>query len=122
MDLLETGKIIVLLGGLAAIYYNINKAVRMMAGKGEGREITNNPLHVQKQSRPATLEDVIRLEKRVVRLEDDVHGMKSDSVKAREKIHEELTEIRDRIDDKFTDMSDELREIGRAVGRLEGGQ
>lgn len=122
MDPLEAGKLIILLGGIAGLYLKLNQAVRTMSGKGDAREITNNPLHVQKQSRPATLEDVKRLEGRVVRLEDDVHSMKDASVKAREKIHDELTEIRDRMDDKLGDLSDELREIGRAVGRLEGGQ
>ncbi len=120
IDPMEAGKLIVMLGGIAAVYLRVNKAMREMVGKGEGREITNNPLHIQKTSRPATLEDVKRLEARVVRLEDDVHGMKADSIKAREKIHDELTDIRDRLDDKFTDLGDELREIGRAVGRLEG--
>lgn len=120
MDPLEAGKLILLLGGIAGVYLKLNQAVRTMNGKGEGREITNNPLHVQKQSRPATLEDVKRLEARVARVEDDVQGMKADSLKAREKIHEEMTDFRDRMDDKLTDLSDDLREIGRAVGRLEG--
>jgi hypothetical protein len=120
MDPLETGKLLIMLAGIAGLYLKLNQAVRTMNGKGEAREISNNPLHVQKQSRPATLEDVKRLEARVVRLEDDVHGMKTDSAKAREKIHDELTEIRDRMDDKFTGLGDDLREIGRAVGRLEG--
>lgn len=120
MDPTELGKLALQLGALAALYLKMQQMMRHAAGKGESREITNNPLHVQKQSRPATLEDVKRLEKRVDNLDGDISRMKTDSLQAREKIHDELTEIRDRMDDKLGDLSDELREIGRAVGRLEG--
>lgn len=120
IDPMESGKLIVLLGGIAAVYLRINKAMREMVGKGEGREITNNPLHVQKQSRPATLEDVKRIERRVDHLEGEMKEMMHDEERWREKMRDDMTDLRIHLDDKMTDISSELREIGRAVGRLEG--
>ena len=126
MDTLEVGKLIVLLGGMAGIYLKLQQAMRAMAGKGEGREITNNPLKIQEEPRHATHADLARVEKRMNHLERDIHEMKQDSLKAREKIHDEITDLRDRMDDKLETQSEiardqaaTLRAIERSLGRLE---
>ena len=120
MDPVEIGKLIVPLAALAGIYLKLQSAVRQMAGKGEGREITNNPLHVQELSRPATIHDVERVERRVALMEMDMKEMKRATDQFRERLRSDITEMRDRMDDKLITVSEELREIGRAVGRLEG--
>ena len=119
-DPLSIGTLILGLAGLAAIYSKINSAIRQMAGKGEGREITNNPLNTLNHSRPATMEDVKIIADRVAKLE------KNQSINAtafQAATHENSTKIddlRDRIDDKLENLTDKLGEISRAVGRLEG--
>lgn len=120
MDPLEVGKLLILLAGMAGVYLKINQAVRSMTGKGDAREISNDPLKVQETVRPATIDDVKRVERRVTKIENEMSEHKKDSANAREKIHDELSEIRDRMDDKFSLVNDKLGEIGRALGRLEG--
>lgn len=126
MDSLELGKLLILLGGMAGIYLKLQQALRTMAGKGDAREITNNPLKVQEEPRHATHADLTRVEKRMNHLEREIHEMKQDSLKAREKIHDEISDLRDRIDDKLEtqaeiarDQAATLRAIERSLGRLE---
>lgn len=127
MDPLEAGKLIILLGGLAALYLKINKAMREMTGKGELREISPNPLNVQEHHRHATMEDVEAVQKRVARLEKHVLKVESNQVD----IENKIDGMRDRLDDKIDDLkesmsdnkdlvSEKLGEVLRAVGRLEG--
>lgn len=120
MDPVEIGKLIVPLAALAGIYLKLQSAVRQMAGKGEGREITNNPLHVQELARPATIHDVERVEKRVYFIERDIKEMKRDTDDFREKLRGDITGMRDDISDKVQTQNEALRELTRAVGRLEG--
>lgn len=120
MDPLQLGTLLLLLFGLAGGYLKINQAMRAMVGKGDAREISNDPLKVQETARPATIHDVDRVERRVTKIERDLIDHKNDAQKAREKIHDDLSEMRDRIDDKMDTISDDIREITRAVGRLEG--
>lgn len=120
MDPLETGKLLILLAGLAGIYLKMHQAMRTLTGRGEAREISNDPLKVQETVRPATIHDVERVEKRVSQIERDLGDQKEAATAAREKINEQLTDMRDRMDDKLGIINDELRSIGRAVGRLEG--
>lgn len=120
MDPLETGKLIIMLAGLAGLYLKLNQAMRAMSGKGDAREISNDPLKVQETVRPATIHDVERVEKRVTKLEREVIEHKTETARYREKLSENITELRDRMDDRFITVSDDLKEIGRAVGRLEG--
>jgi chromosome segregation ATPase len=120
MDPLETGKLLIMLAGLAGVYLKINQAVRAMSGKGEAREISNDPLKVQETIRPATIHDVERVERRVTKIERELGDQKEAAQAAREKINDQLTEMRDRIDDRFITVSEDLKELTRAVGRLEG--
>lgn len=120
MDPLETGKLLIMLAGIAGLYLKLNQAVRSMSGKGDAREISNDPLKVQETARPATIHDVERVERRVVKLEDDFKDHKTSSDRYREKLSQTITEKFDRMDDKVSTVNEELREIGRAVGRLEG--
>ena len=69
MDPVELGKILVPLAALAGIYLKLQTAIRQIAGKGDAREITNNPLNVLAQSRPATMEDINHVALRVLTLE-----------------------------------------------------
>jgi tetrahydromethanopterin S-methyltransferase subunit G len=91
-----------------------------MAGKGEGREITNLPLHVQETSRPATMADVEMVARRVTKLEQQLVVNANLSATSHDKMLSKLDDIRDRMDDKLCSVTDRLQEIGRAVGRLEG--
>lgn len=120
MDPLQVGTLILLLFGLAGGYLKINQAMRALVGKGESREISNDPLKVQETARPATIHDIQAVERRVTKIEKDLATQKEDAQRAREKINEQLTDMRDRLDDKFSSLSDDVREITRAVGRLEG--
>lgn len=120
MDPLETGKFMLMLGGLAGLYLKINQAARAAAGKGEPREITNNPLPVQEASRPATMEDVRLVDHRVSKLEHRLDAHITDSRKATDDLREDVGDLRDRIDDRMTRIDDALRELTRSVGRLEG--
>jgi Tfp pilus assembly protein PilN len=126
MDPLETGKLLILLAGLAGLYLKLHQALRAISGKGESREISNNPLKVQEEARAATVHDLQRMEKRISHIENEMRGMKQDSLKAREKIHDEISDLRDRIDDKLEaqadiirDQANTLRAIERSLGRLE---
>ena len=120
MDPLETGKLLILRAGLGGLYLKRNQAVRAMAGKGEAREISNDPLKVQETVRSATIDEVKRVERRVERIEQEIKDSKKESQAWREKLSDDLTELRDRLDDKTGSICEELREISRAVGRLEG--
>jgi hypothetical protein len=124
MDPLEAGKLLIMLAGLAGLYLKLNQAVRQMAGKGEGREITNNPLNVREAPEFITRRECGILhhgfESRLTHLEVRFDKHISDVKETTDAMREDLTEIRDRMDDKFSTVSEELREISRAVGRLEG--
>jgi hypothetical protein len=120
MDPVEIGKLLVPLAALAGIYMKLQSAMRQMAGKGDGREITNNPLIVQGSARPATMDDVDLLARRVTKLEEQIIA---NARHAEDSSHETLKtiyDLRDRIDDKLGTVAEKLQEIGRAVGRLEG--
>lgn len=117
---IETGKLIIQLGAVAALYLKIQTAVRAMAGKGEQRELTNDPLHVQEKKRPATMEDVKRVDDRVTALEKRIVGHMKDSAEERHELTAKVDDLRDRVDDRMGKLSDDIREISRAVGRLEG--
>jgi hypothetical protein len=120
MDPLETGKLLIMLAGLAGLYLKLNSAVRAMSGKGDAREISNDPLKVQETVRTATLDDVKRVEKRVTKVEGEISAMKRHSDEWVSDIRDDMSELKDRMDDKFSDVGDKLQEISRAVGRLEG--
>jgi DNA integrity scanning protein DisA with diadenylate cyclase activity len=120
MDPIETGKALVMLAGLAGLYLKVNQAVRAMAGKGEAREISNNPLNVQETSRPATIDDVNRVDQRVSKLERRIERHMQESTDQREDVRESITDLRDRMDDKFSLVTEDIKEISRAIGRLEG--
>lgn len=119
-DPLEIGKLVVLLGGLAGIHLKLQSALRGLAGKGEAREITNNPLNTQAVSRAATMEDVEAVARRVTRLEEQIIVNARTAEDSSHHLLQNISELRDRIDDKLTTVSDRLSEITRAVGRLEG--
>ena len=119
MDPLQIGELLIPLAGLAGLYLKINQAVRTMSGKGEAREISNNPLHVQEAPRPATVLDFQRLERRMDKLEKDVKANQIETGQFRDKIHDEIAELRDRMDDKLTTHGETLRSIERSLGRLE---
>jgi len=121
---IEIGTLVLQLGAVAAVYAKLQSAMRQMAGKGEGREITNDPLNVR-----AAEEFVSRrecgimhrgLEGRVARLEtrfaEHIHEAKATT----DKLRDDLSDIRDRMTDQFAVQHDTLRAIERAVGRLEG--
>lgn len=118
-DPLEIGKLLVLLGGLAGIYLKLQSALRQMAGKGDAREITNNPLNTQNISRPATMEDLGRVDDRVSAVEKRLQDNQTATEQWRMSISEDIIDLRDRIDDKLDGVNDSLKEINRAVGRLE---
>lgn len=117
---LELGQFLLMMGAVAALYLKIRSAAREMAGRGELREISPQPLEVTEAKAPATLRDVARVEKRVVRLEGEVQGMKRDNETARDKMHDEMRDLRDRMSDQFQSQGETLRTIERALGRLEG--
>ena len=120
MDPLELGKILVPLAALAGIYLKLQTALRQMAGKGESREITNNPLNVLSQSRPATMEDINHVALRVLTLERRFESHMSEMQTTTAAIEESVSDLRDRIDDKLGEMDSTLREMSRSLGRLEG--
>lgn len=108
------------LAALAGIYLKLASAMRQMAGKGDAREITNNPLNTQNISRSATMEDVEAVARRVTKLEEQIVCNARTAEDASHQLLQNIGELRDRIDDKLTTVSDRLSEITRAVGRLEG--
>lgn len=116
----EIGQTLLTLGAASALYFKIQSAVRQMAGKGDAREITNNPLITQDSPRPATLEDVQREAHRITALERRLDAHISESRAANHDLQDSMTKLRDKIDVCMRDMNDELRELIRAVGRLEG--
>lgn len=117
---MEIGTLLLQLGAVAALYAKVQSAVRQMAGKGEQREITNDPLRTQDSPALATLRDVERVEFRVVRLERELKDIGKENDVFREKMHDELREVRDRMGDQFQLLGETLRTIERSVGRLEG--
>lgn len=119
-DPVEIGKLLILLSALGGIYLKLQSAMRQMAGKGEGREITNNPLNTQAISRAATMEDVEAVARRVTKLEEQIVRNARTAEDTSHQLLQNIGELRDRIDDKLTTVSDRLSEITRAVGRLEG--
>jgi len=124
MDPLEAGKLLILLAGLAGLYLKLNQAVRQMAGKGEGREITNDPLNVREATEYVTRRECGFLhhsfDSRLTHLEQRFDKHIGEVKTTTDALRDDITELRDRMDDKFSTISEELREIGRAVGRLEG--
>lgn len=120
MDTVEAAKLLVPLAMLAGLYLKVNKAVRTMAGKGDAREISNDPLKVQETVRPATLEDVKAIEKRVARLEKEFKEHTLEADRFRDKIYSEITDLKDRMTDQLLIQGETLRSIERSVGRLEG--
>lgn len=120
MDPYETGKTLVTIGGMAALYLKMQSAVRAMVGKGEAREITNNPLNTTHQARAATMDDVNHVAHRVTLLERRIEEHMKETSLACHDNGEKVDDLRDRMDDKFDKLNDTLGEITRAVGRLEG--
>lgn len=120
MDPLELGKLLILLAGLAGLYLKLNQGMRQLAGKGEAREITNNPLHTQSVSRPATMEDLNVVALRVLHLERRFESHMAEMQSTTEGIEQKVSDLRDRLDDKLTSMDETLREMSRSLGRLEG--
>ncbi|MEO5915575.1 MAG: hypothetical protein ABIS50_15180 [Luteolibacter sp.] len=119
MDYLETGKFLAQLAAVAACYLKIQSSIRAMAGKGEQREITNNPLNTQAVSRPATMDDLGQVSARVTNLENRIEHNQGSAEKWRESLSEDITDLRDRMDDKFEVVTDTLQQLNRSVGRLE---
>ena len=124
MDPLELGKFILMLGGMAGIYLKINQAVRSATGKGEPREIANNPLNVREAPEFMTRRECsihhINFENRLTSLEHRFNNHLAEIKTTTDDLKTDVQELRDRMDDKFETVSDSLREITRAVGRLEG--
>ncbi len=120
MDPYEIGKLSILLGGMAGLYLKMQSAVRSMVGKGEAREITNNPLNTTHQPRTATMDDVNHVAHRVTLLERRIEDHMKETALACHDNGEKVDDLRDRMDDKFQKVTDTLQEITRAVGRLEG--
>jgi hypothetical protein len=124
MDPLETGKLLILLAGMAGVYLKIHQAMRTMAGKGEGREITNDPLNVREAPEYVSRRECGMLhhglENRLTHLELRFDRHISEVKTTTDALREDITGLSDRMDDKFATVSDTLREISRAVGRLEG--
>ena len=120
MDPLEAGKFILMLGGMAGLYLKINQAARAAAGKGEAREITNNPLNTQNVPRVATMDDVNHVARRLTGLEMRIDAHISESRATTHDLQTSVTDLRDRMDDKLATMDETLREMSRSLGRLEG--
>jgi hypothetical protein len=120
MDPYEVGKFLLILGGIAGLYLKMQSAVRAMAGKGEQREITNNPLNTTHQPRTATMDDVNHVAHRVTLLERRIEDHMKETTLACHDNGEKVDDLRDRMDDKFDKVTDVLGELTRAVGRLEG--
>lgn len=125
-DPLEIGKFIILLGALAGIYLKIQASLRQMAGKGEMREISPNPLPVTHAARQATMDDILHLERRLVSLENRFDSHMTTNAAQIERVRDDITELRDRVDDKMDanaellhGYAETLRQIERAIGRLE---
>jgi hypothetical protein len=124
MDPLEIGKFILMLGALAGIYLKINQAVRSATGKGEPREIANDPLNVREapefMSRRECAIHHHSFDARLTNLENRFDRHITDIKTTTDGLREDITDLRDRVDDQFATVNDSLREITRAVGRLEG--
>ena len=119
-DPVEIGKLLILLAALAGIYVKLQSAIRQAAGKGDAREITNNPLNVLAHSRPATMEDINHVALRVLTLERRFESHMSEMQTTTAAIEDSVTDLRDRLDDKLGAMDSTLREMSRSLGRLEG--
>lgn len=124
MDHLETGKLLIMLAGLAGVYLKINQAMRAMTGKGEPREISNNPLKVQEVPEYMSRREggilLHALELRLTHLEARFDKHIGEVHRTTEELRDDIESLRDRIDDKLGTMADDIREISRAIGRLEG--
>ena len=124
MDPLETGKLILMLGGMAGIYLKVNQAVRSATGKGEPREILNDPLHVREVPEFMTRRECSihhhNFEARLPNLEHRFHTHRTHTKTTTADTQTKMPEPRDRMDDRFITVNDSLRDITRAVGRLEG--
>lgn len=124
MDPLELGKFILMLGGMAGLYLKINQAVRSATGKGEPREIANDPLNVREAPEFMTRRECAihhhNFESRLTSLEYRFDKHITDIKTTTDALRDDITELRDRVDDRLTKIDDSLREITRAVGRLEG--
>lgn len=124
MDPLEAGKLLILLGGLAGIYLKMGQAMRTMAGKGEAREITNDPLNVREVPEYMSRREggilLHALEMRLTHLEARFDKHIGEVQKTTDALRHDIESLRDRLDDKLSTMSEDIREISRAIGRLEG--
>ena len=124
MDPLEIGKFILMLGGMAGIYLKINQAVRSATGKGEPREIANNPLNVREAPEFMTRRECsihhINFENRLTSLEHRFNNHLAEIKHTTDDLKSDVEELRDRMDDRMGRIDESLREITRAIGRLEG--
>lgn len=122
---LEIGKFLLTLAALATAYAKIQSSIRSMNGKGEMREITNNPLNTQKVSRTATMEDVENVTKQVKTLERrfDKHldGIETNQIEIEHKVDGLKDSMNDRFDDFRDRIDDKMEVLNRSIGRLEGG-
>lgn len=124
MDPLELGKLILLLGGMAGLYLKINQAVRSATGKGEPREIANNPLNVREAPEFITRRECAlhhhNFENRLTSLEHRFNNHLSEIRETTDGLKSDVADLRDRMDDKLSTMDETLREMSRSLGRLEG--
>ncbi len=124
MDALELGKFILMLAGLAGLYLKMNQAMRQLTGKGEAQEITNDPLNVRKAPEYVSRRECNILhhgmESRLAHLEHRFDLHIAEVKTTTDALRGDVTELRDRMDDKFELVTDDLKEISRAIGRLEG--
>lgn len=124
MDPLELGKLILMLGGMAGLYLKINQAARAAAGKGEPRELTNDPLNVREAPEYMTRRECsihhINFENRLSSLEHRFNNHLSEIRQTTDDLKSDVADLRDRMDDKLSTMDETLREMSRSLGRLEG--
>lgn len=120
---LDLGQLLILLGAAAAIYLKLRSALREMAGKGEAREIANDPLNVREAPEFVTRRECgilhHSLELRMTNLETRFERHSTDVKDTTDKLREDVADLSDRISDRFLNQAETLRAIERAVGRLE---
>ena len=124
MDPVEIGKLIVPLAALAGFYLKIQSSIRSMAGKGDMREITNNPLNVREAPEFMTRRECsihhVAFEHRLSSLEHRFDKHIQEAKATTDAIRDDLSDIRTALGDRMGHIDDSLREITRSVGRLEG--
>ncbi len=125
---LELGQFLLTLAALAGLYLKLRTAARELAGRGELREITPQPLEVTKGKSYVATETCHlmhkSLENRVVRTEMEIESLKrmiQSGLAKLEASHEErIVRLHSRIDEVAEANEARDREILRAIGRLEG--